>query len=660
VINDSHVFPPIDTTNCPDTAATYPNCVTDAQIQTEIARLIKASGLPTGSGANAPIYFVVTPGNTNVCADSTDCTDNVFCAYHSSFTDGSANVLYSPDPLFFNGASSAQDPKACQFDNNTAVQEPNGDPADVALKYTSHEFNETITDPFPATGWISAAGQEDGDECNFYNSTSDPNNDGNPDAFLPTLGGSASAGTLYDQAINGHHYYTQSEWSNQGLNCRMNPTPSALTAAFTPPSTAKPGTAASFKPTGSSAAAGYSSTTWSWGDGTASSFKRAAPATISHTFAARGLYTVTLTLVDKYGNLQTSSHQVQVGTSPTAAFTFSPPSPLVGTPVSFDGSTSTDPGGTISGYSWDFGDGSTGTGKTTSHAYSTAGTYTVKLTVSDGSLTNSTTHMITVAVTHGAPVSSFSASTLSAPAGATVAFNGSGSGEAGGSISSYSWSFGDGSSGTGATASHAYTTAGTYTVALTVTDASGATAGSSQQIQITGVPKAGIAVIAGHAVAGVPFAFDGSQSRDSGSTLTGYSWSFGDGGTATGVGPSHTFKKTGTFSVTLVVTDASGSTASVTESLVVKAPSITKVSVTKGSKSEKLKVTLSGPGTLKLGSTKSKVGRPRTVTFKVKLSKKQLKTLKSEHKLTVHYKLSFSPAVGKKSSKTVTIKLKSK
>jgi hypothetical protein len=98
----------------------------------------------------------------------------------------------------------------------------------------------------------------------------------------------------------------------------------------------------------------------------------------------------------------------------------------------------------------------------------------------------------------------------------------------------------------------------------------------------------------------------------------------------------------------------------VTEPIVVKAPSISKVSVKKGAKSERLKVTLTGPGTLKLGSKKSKVGRPRTVTFKVKLSKKQLKTLKNKGKLTVRYKLNFSPVAGKKSSKTVTIKLKQK
>ena len=213
----------------------------------------------------------------------------------------------------------------------------------------------------------------------------------------------------------------------------MQPTAAALTAASRRRSAGRAGTAASFNPTGSSAAAGYSSTTWSWGDGTASSFKRAAPATISHTFAARGLYTVTLTLVDKYGNLSQVPHQVQVGTAPTAAFTSSPANPLVGTAVSFDGSTSTDPGGTISGYSWDFGDGGTATGETTSHVYSAPGTYTVKLTVSDGSLTNSTTHTVTVVKgAPGVPVSSFSASTLSAPAGVAVAFNGSGSGELGG------------------------------------------------------------------------------------------------------------------------------------------------------------------------------------------------------------------------------------
>ena len=65
--------------------------------------------------------------------------------------------------------------------------------------------------------------------------------------------------------------------------------------------------------------------------------------------------------------------------APTAAFTATASDLSVG----LDASGSTDTDGTISSYAWDFGDGSTGDGKTASHTYSKAGTYTVTLTVTD-------------------------------------------------------------------------------------------------------------------------------------------------------------------------------------------------------------------------------------------------------------------------------------
>ena len=86
--------------------------------------------------------------------------------------------------------------------------------------------------------------------------------------------------------------------------------------------------------------------------------------------------------------------------SPIAAFTRSCPALT----CAFDGSTSQDPDGTIASYAWDFGDGSVGTGVTAAHAYATAGTYTVSLTVTDNASASGVTTQ-TFAVT--APQTSY-------------------------------------------------------------------------------------------------------------------------------------------------------------------------------------------------------------------------------------------------------------
>jgi PKD repeat protein len=85
--------------------------------------------------------------------------------------------------------------------------------------------------------------------------------------------------------------------------------------------------------------------------------------------------------------------------APTAAFTDSPSSPKALDTVSFDGTSShsNDTGGSIVSYSWDFGDGATGSGATPTHSYAQAGPYTVKLTVEDSAgMTDSTTHGVDV------------------------------------------------------------------------------------------------------------------------------------------------------------------------------------------------------------------------------------------------------------------------
>ncbi|MBE7188961.1 PKD domain-containing protein, partial [Jatrophihabitans endophyticus] len=118
---------------------------------------------------------------------------------------------------------------------------------------------------------------------------------------------------------------------------------------------------------------------WTFGDNSTDSGK-----TTTHTYTASGTDTVTLTVTDNSGATNSVSHTVTVtvpaaNQSPTAAFTSS----CNGATCSFDASASNDPDGTIASYAWTFGDNASGTGKTTSHTYASAGTDTVTLTVTD-------------------------------------------------------------------------------------------------------------------------------------------------------------------------------------------------------------------------------------------------------------------------------------
>jgi hypothetical protein len=259
VIQDSDPYPATDATNC--AASPYTTCLTDGQLQSEISSLIAADSLPSDGpdGASelpgaAPIYFVVLPSDVDVCFSdgSGTCASNDFCAYHSDYVDGSNEVLYATIPSV--ALNSPQDAKGCQWDGNSLVQEPNGSLGDVALKYISHEDNETITDPLGTGWWSNDTGNEDGDNCNDA--------DTNGDAFEPTLGGDAGAGSLYDQLIAGDEYYLQSEWSNGDANCEMQPTSGTITPRFSVPAGPRTaGSALTFDPSESTATYRFTSET---------------------------------------------------------------------------------------------------------------------------------------------------------------------------------------------------------------------------------------------------------------------------------------------------------------------------------------------------------------------------------------------------------------
>lgn len=152
----------------------------------------------------------------------------------------------------------------------------------------------------------------------------------------------------------------------------------------------------------------------------------------------------------------------------------------------FDAAGSSDPDGGISSYDWNFGDGSVATGVTASHSYSAAGAYTISLTVTDnGGATGDGSQAVTVVESgqsNNPPSASFSANCTDL----SCNFDAGNSTDSDGTIVGYDWSYGDGSVGTGQTSSHSFGSDGTYSVALTVTDNSGATASTTQSLSVNG------------------------------------------------------------------------------------------------------------------------------------------------------------------------------
>ncbi len=246
----------------------------------------------------------------------------------------------------------------------------------------------------------------------------------------------------------------------------------------------------------------------------------------------------------------------------------------VGIAVAFDGTGSSDPDGTVVQYDWDFGDGTLApnAGSNPSHTYTTAGSYTVSLTVTDdGGLTNTANTTADIVDAAQDPIADPNGP-YNGFEGLSVTFDGSASFDPdGGTITQYDWDFGDGNTGTGVAPTHTYATAGTYTVTLTVVDDEGAQSAPATTTAVIEVPPDNLPPVADPngpytGIVGVPITFDGSASDDPDGDIVRYDWDFGDGNTASDAGPTptHTYAAAGSYTVTLTVTDDGGAVASET------------------------------------------------------------------------------------------------
>ncbi|MGD9890748.1 MAG: PKD domain-containing protein [Dehalococcoidia bacterium] len=225
---------------------------------------------------------------------------------------------------------------------------------------------------------------------------------------------------------------------------------------------------------------------WSFGDG-----RTGFGQTATHVYTTAGTFSVTVIATAGAGQTASSSTTAQIhpGITPgqltvNAGGPYSGPA---GVPITFNAIVGLGgrPPGTAVQVVWNFGDGSSSVGVSTTHTYAAAGVYTVTVIASIGptqTATNSTTARITAPVT---PLVVNPGGPYSGRVGQPITFSGSATGALLGATVGYSWSFGDGSVGSGQTVTHTYSAPGTYTATLTVSTSSGQQASASTTVTVT-------------------------------------------------------------------------------------------------------------------------------------------------------------------------------
>jgi PKD repeat protein len=207
---------------------------------------------------------------------------------------------------------------------------------------------------------------------------------------------------------------------------------------------------------------------WNLGDG-----GTAASQDVSHTYASNGDYTATLTVTDSTGATATGTQLISATILPvtlSGGIIATPASGQAPLPVQFAAVAS----GGAAPYTctWSFGDGQTAVGVTASHTYTAGGNYGVVVVISDGQ-GNVTQAAQTISVTAPAsayPVSVYASRTSGrAPIGITFSARVSGAASPYG----YAWDFGDGTTSALSAPAHTFSTPGTYSVRVTVTDSLG-------------------------------------------------------------------------------------------------------------------------------------------------------------------------------------------
>jgi PKD repeat protein len=345
------------------------------------------------------------------------------------------------------------------------------------------------------------------------------------------------------------------------------PTKPSASFTFTPPSPATGGTV-TLRSTSTPGPLGGEIVSEAWDLDNDGSFDDDTGPQVKTSFATPGDHTVGLQVTDSLGASDVATAVITVLTqSPSASFSVSPQSPSTLETVTFS-STSTDPDGAIVSYAWDLdndGNFNDGTASDVQRSFLFAGTYTVRLLVTDN---DGATAVATeqVEVGNQPPVASFDQSPASPTTSEQITFT-STSTDPDGAITSYAWDLNDDGQfedGTGAQAQTSFAVPGPHTVRLRVGDNDGATAVATVAVEVANQdPTAsfGFSPETPKTLEQVTFT---STSTDPEGSIASLEWDLDNDGQyddATGPTAQRSFPAAGTYAVKLKVTDSSGASA---------------------------------------------------------------------------------------------------
>lgn len=280
---------------------------------------------------------------------------------------------------------------------------------------------------------------------------------------------------------------------------------------------------------------------WDFGDATGTSnFQNP-----SYHYNASGIYTVTLLSTSDQSCTASKTLVVSLNNKVNANFSTGSTKPCEGSVISFSDASSY-AGSPINAWSWDFGDGISGSVQNPNHSYTVSGTYSVTLTSSgsDG-CKGFFTRTFTI---NPLPAAIYSIKSTTACSVDSINLNNS---STPGEGSSYSWDFGDGGSSILQNPSHSFTVASFYPIKLVVTTIHGCVDSLTKNYSVSLPPQ-------------MPGVFSNTI-IDNGivnfSNLTVGSasvrWNFGDNQVSTIQNPQHTFPETGTYKVCMISYDSS-------------------------------------------------------------------------------------------------------